>query len=50
VAVKNILVEVLWYRKTFYRKPYSSLVLIILTKEIRKLETIYEKHFVERKN
>jgi hypothetical protein len=37
----------------FYRKPYSTLVLKIHTKEIREkgnLESIHEKHFVERKN
>jgi hypothetical protein len=36
----------------FYRKTYSSLVLIILKKirEKRKLESIHDKHFAERKN
>jgi len=38
----------------FYRGPYSSLVLKILTKtkirETRKLEYIDEYHFVQRKN
>jgi hypothetical protein len=35
------------------RKPYSSLVLKLLTKKIRetrKLEYFHEKHFVKRKN
>jgi hypothetical protein len=36
----------------FYRKPYSSLVLKIRKKirETKKLESIHEYHFVERKN
>jgi hypothetical protein len=36
----------------FSRKPYSTLVLKNIQKirETRKLESIHEKHFVERKN
>jgi hypothetical protein len=37
----------------FYRKPYSTLVLNIHTKKSTKqkeLESLHEKHFVERKN
>jgi hypothetical protein len=36
----------------FYIKTYSTLVLMILTKirETRKLKSVHEKYFVERKN
>ncbi len=46
-------IHIPFYCRGFDRKPYSTLVLKITYKKIRetrKLESVHEWHFVERKN